>query len=82
MKFFIEEMLEDQRWPTDLKNFKKGIKHNLNDFKTVGCYKLGNTCYINSVIQCVSNTHYFKDYFLRHIYVDNKEFKFSELNND
>ena len=50
--------------------------------RTVGCYNLGNTCYINSAIQCVTNTHYFKDYFLRHVFFDNKDFKINEVNEE
>jgi hypothetical protein len=26
----------------------------------------------------VANTHYFKDYFLRHVFIDNKDFKLTE----
>ncbi len=43
------------------------------ELKTVGCFNLGNTCYINSVIQCVANTHYFKDYFLRSVFEKKRE---------
>ena len=50
MKFYIEEQLENKLWPSDIKNQKKQGRNPLNDFRTVGCWNLGNTCYINAVI--------------------------------
>lgn len=67
-RFFIEELLENQRWPTDDKAIQKEVKSQIIEMKTVGCFNLGNTCYFNSVLQCVTNTHYFKEYFLRTLF--------------
>lgn len=69
MKFYIEKQLENGRWPSDEKQIKSKTKNNLYQMRTVGCFNLGNTCYINSVIQCVANTHFFKDYFLRSLFM-------------
>jgi uncharacterized UBP type Zn finger protein len=50
MKFYLEVMLENQRWPTEDKRIKKSQKSNIHEMRTVGCFNLGNTCYMNSVI--------------------------------
>jgi uncharacterized UBP type Zn finger protein len=50
MKFYLESMLENGRWPTEEKRIKKAQKSDINEMRTVGCYNLGNTCYMNSVI--------------------------------
>ena len=49
-KFFLECMLENHRWPTEEKLLKKQQKSTLYEMRTVGCFNLGNTCYINSAI--------------------------------
>jgi len=43
------------------------------EMKSVGCMNLGNTCYLNSVVQCVVNSHYFKDYFLHALLLGKKD---------
>jgi len=70
-KFYIEEILENERFPTDQKAINKE-KMSL-EMKTVGCFNMGNTCYLNAVTQCVVNTHYFKDYFLRSLFEEKRE---------
>ena len=64
IRFFIEEQLENGNWPSDARSLKKMSRNPLVDFRTVGCWNLGNTCYINAVNQCVTNTHFFHQYFL------------------
>lgn len=72
-RFYIEKRLENQRWPTDDKIIKDVKSSSIIEMKTVGCYNLGNTCYMNSVIQCVVNTHFFKEYFLRSLFEAKRE---------
>lgn len=49
MKFYLEKMLENSRWPSE-ERMQHKQKTEFSDMRTVGCYNLGNTCYINSVI--------------------------------
>lgn len=72
-KFFIEQILENERFPTDDKVINKEQQKMSLEMKTVGCFNMGNTCYLNAVTQCVVNTHYFKDYFLRSLFEAKKD---------
>jgi uncharacterized UBP type Zn finger protein len=47
MKFFIEPQLENKSWPLES---KKDAKSQYAEMKSVGCFNLGNTCYMNSVV--------------------------------
>jgi len=66
---------ETGQWPRgiDGKNwtFKKG---DLTTMETgdgiVGLYNMGNTCYLNSSIQCLSHTPIFRDYFTSKCYLN------------
>ncbi|CDW80741.1 ubiquitin carboxyl-terminal hydrolase 11 [Stylonychia lemnae] len=67
MKFYIERKLENDIWPTDLRQMNKNQKNN-SKLKTVGCMNLGNSCYLNSVIQCLANSPFFQEYFCQDIF--------------
>ena len=43
-------MLENKRWPTDDKVIKTILTKNNIYKKSKGCFNLGNTCYMNSVL--------------------------------
>ena len=60
---YIETKLENDTWPTDAKEIQKIIKKNKKAPRTKGLVNLGNTCYLNSALQALANTPYFKDYF-------------------
>lgn len=49
-KMFVEEKLENDRWPSDQKMIKKVLSNNKIYKKTKGCFNIGNTCYMNAVL--------------------------------
>jgi ubiquitin C-terminal hydrolase len=62
-------------WPrgTDGKNwtFKKGDPNGMEiGDGIVGLYNMGNTCYLNSSVQCLSHTPIFRDYFTSKCYLN------------
>lgn len=63
-RIYVEKQLENQRWPSDEKEIRRNLEKNrVTLLRTTGCINLGNTCYMNSVLQCVSNSPFFKEFF-------------------
>ena len=61
---YIEQVLENSKWPTDYKEMNKIIDKNKKRIqKTKGLANLGNSCYMNSALQALAHTPYFKEYF-------------------
>ncbi|XP_056905992.1 ubiquitin carboxyl-terminal hydrolase 32 isoform X2 [Takifugu flavidus] len=74
----IEVRNKDMSWPEEMSfiaNSSKMDRHKVPTEKgATGLSNLGNTCFMNSSIQCVSNTTALTDYFLsgRHLYELNR----------
>ncbi|XP_075993223.1 ubiquitin carboxyl-terminal hydrolase 32 isoform X3 [Genypterus blacodes] len=74
----IEVRNKDMSWPEEMSfiaNSSKMDRHKVPTEKgATGLSNLGNTCFMNSSIQCVSNTKPLSDYFIsgRHLYELNR----------
>ncbi|XP_068173192.1 ubiquitin carboxyl-terminal hydrolase 32 isoform X2 [Antennarius striatus] len=74
----IEVRNKDMSWPEEMSfiaNSSKMDRHKVPTEKgATGLSNLGNTCFMNSSIQCVSNTKALTDYFIsgRHLYELNR----------
>lgn len=65
----VERMNENGKWVYGTTNNKRSHK-NVGVPGLVGLENLGNTCYMNCALQCLSHTSLFKDYFLSDAYLE------------
>ena len=61
-KVFIEFMLESRVWPSAVSDLVEN-KGQSDVQRTKGLCNLGNTCYMNSAMQCIANTPYIREFF-------------------
>ena len=66
----------------DILRKNDSLLNSISDKGVVGLYNLGNTCYANSVIQCLSNTLDFAKYFVLDFYKNEQNFLKYNFNSD
>lgn len=63
---YIEFLNPNNTWPTELEKQKTQTDQKVvAEAETSGLYNLGNTCYMNSALQCLANIKHFHTYYVR-----------------
>ena len=77
LEFILELKGDNGEWPTEVKGKHEKCDDNKqaqNEFPMgdgiVGLHSMGNTCYMNSSIQCLSHTPILRDYFTSKAYLN------------
>ena len=77
LEIVLELMDDDNRWPTEQREVianDKSLQFDPNDDSLgdgiIGLHNMGNTCYMNSCIQCLSHTPILRDYFTSKSYLN------------
>ncbi|XP_070572719.1 ubiquitin carboxyl-terminal hydrolase 32-like isoform X2 [Ptychodera flava] len=73
-QLLIEVRNKDMSWPEEMSSlaFKKGLdkkKQVPTDKGATGLSNLGNTCFMNSALQCISNTQPLTQYFNKNVHL-------------
>lgn len=74
----METRNKDGTWPTSRPHIMRNTLDDLQDFHgqpgVCGLTNLGNTCFMNSALQCLSNTPPLTEYFLSNCYLNDLNF--------
>ena len=75
IEFILELKDEEGQWPTECQGKSDGKSSSEQNESTtgdgiVGLHNMGNTCYMNSSIQCLSHTPILRDYFTSKAYLN------------
>jgi hypothetical protein len=75
LELILELKIENRDWPTESKGQNDSVSQQARDDSLmgdgiVGLHNMGNTCYMNSSIQCISHTPLLREYFTSKAYLN------------